>query len=388
LIPYGKHEITEGDIDEVVKVLRSKRLTQGPKVPEFESRLSSIVGSRFACVFNSATSALHVACLALDLGPGDFLCTTPNSFVASANCALYCGASVDFVDIDPGTFNICPRQLADKLEVAEKNGALPKVLVVVHFAGQSCDMEKIAALASRYSIRVIEDASHALGAEYKGKLVGSCIFSDITVFSFHPVKIIATGEGGAVLTNSPVLYAKVKQFGSHGITSESEYMDARPADEIWNYQQIRLGYNYRMTDIAAALGLSQLTRLHEFIAKRRALAEVYDDAFDYMPEVEPQVSEPGSISSYHLYVIRVGEASRLAQKKVYQKLLDAGIGVNLHYIPIYLQPYFQRLGFKRGLCPEAEKFYHSALSLPIYTELGAKDQNYVIKTMKRVLYEV
>ena len=389
MIPYGKHEISNQDVNAVADVLRSNRLTQGPKVPEFELAMRKTVGSEFSCAFNSATSALHAACFAMELGPGDTLWTSPNTFVASANCALHCGANVDFVDVDPTDFNMCPSALEHKLHNASVNGPLPKILIVVHFAGKSCDMKKIAALSEKYGFKIIEDASHALGGSFDGTLVGNCRYSEVTIFSFHPVKIIASGEGGMAHTNSEELYQRMKRFGSHGITSTLHQMYEMPSDEIWNYQQLDLGFNYRLTDISAALGLSQLSRLDEFIAKRRQIAERYDEMFESSEIIQPQKQHQATLSSYHLYTVRLFQRDfRNTQKGVYERMLEKGIGVNLHYIPVYLQPFYRKLGFRRGLCPESERIYRSILSIPIYTSLTQGEQEYVIKTLKESVNEL
>ena len=353
MIPYGRQSIIQDDIDAVVEVLRSDFLTQGRVVPEFESNLANYCGARHAVAANSATSALHLACLALGLGPGDSLWTSPITFVASANCALYCGAVVDFVDIDPRTYNMCTETLAIKLAQAEKAGNLPKIVVPVHLCGQSCDMEAIYRLSQRYGFSIIEDASHAVGGRYKDKQVGSCEFSDIAVFSFHPVKIITSGEGGMALTNNLALCQRMELLRTHGITNQLTQILPRPADELWNYQQVDLGFNYRMTDIQAALGLSQLRRIDEFVSKRNTIARDYDLALAELPLVTPGQSD-ASYSSYHLYVIRIKkDLTSRNQRQVYQEMLTSGISVNLHYIPVYRQPFYENMGFKAGHCPQA-----------------------------------
>lgn len=381
MIPYGKQNISEEDIDAVVKVLRSDYLTQGPVVPIFERCVADFCGANYAIATNSATAALHVACLALGVGPGDSVWTSPNTFVASANCALYCGASVDFVDIDPQTYNMSTERLAEKLAIAKVKGTLPKVVIPVHLCGQSCDMSAIHTLSQEYNFKIIEDASHAIGGKYKKHAVGSCRFSDITVFSFHPVKIITTGEGGMALTNDAVLADSMQRFRSHGITSNREQMQSRPVNEIWNYQQICLGYNYRITDIQAALGLSQMSRLNEFVTKRHEIAARYDVAFNGLPVITPW-QHPDCRSSYHLYPIRVRQSRRdKSQRHVYEELLSAGINVNLHYIPVYRQPYYEQLGFEVGYCPQAESYYSEAISLPIYFSLSNEEQDQVINSI-------
>ncbi len=385
MIPYGRQDISEIDIDAVVEVLRSDWLTQGPMVPRFEQAVADYSGAVHAVAVNSATSALHIACLALDVGADDWVWSSPNTFVASTNAALYCGAQVDFVDIDPRTYNLNVERLTEKLKQAKKDNKLPKVVIPVHFAGQSCDMAGIHFLAKEYGFRIIEDASHAIGGKYKGETVGSCCFSDITVFSFHPVKIITTGEGGMALTNDVNLAERLARYRSHGITNDRKHMQPRPADEIWNYQQIDLGFNYRMTDIQAALGLSQLKRLDEFIEKRHRIAQCYDEAFKNLPMTSPW-QHPDSFSSYHLYPIRIKEAeSGISQRLVYDALQLADINVNLHYIPVYLQPYYEALGFKAGYCPDAEQYFQETLSISIYPMLSDSEQAKVIRIFNEVL---
>ncbi len=385
MIPYGRQDITQADIDAVVEVLRSDFLTQGPVVPEFEKIVAAYCGAQHAVAANSATSALHIACLALDLGPGDWLWTSPNTFVASANCGLYCGAQVDFVDIDQGTYNLSVERLAEKLADAEKAGKLPKIVVPVHFCGQPCDMAGIHLLSQRYGFKIIEDASHAIGGKYQSEPVGNCCYSDITVFSFHPVKIITTGEGGMALTNDPVAADRMRRYRSHGITSEPAKMQPRPTDEIWNYQQISIGFNYRMTDLQAALGLSQMARLDEFVEKRHQIARRYDTALGGLPVQVPQCL-PDSHSSYHLYPIRVRRADiEQSQRQVYDALRVAGIQANLHYIPVYRQPYYEAMGFSAGYCPQAECYHKEAISLPIYPGLTAAEQDRVIKAIETAI---
>lgn len=384
MIPYGKQDVTQADIDCVVEVLKSDFLTQGPVVPQFEEAVRLHVGANYAVAVNSATSALHVACLALGLGPGDWLWTSPITFVASANCGLYCGAKVDFVDIDPRTYNLSPLALEEKLLVAQKEGRLPKVLVAVHLCGQSCDMESIYALCQKYNVKIIEDASHAIGGKYKGQFIGNCRYSDITVFSFHPVKIITTGEGGMAVTNYTELANRLRRLRTHGITMDKAMMQPHPANEIWNYQQIELGFNYRMTDIQAALGLSQMQRLDEFVSVRHKIAERYDAELKSLPMITPHQS-PVTYSSYHLYPIRIRESScGKRQRQVYDSMRKKGVAVNLHYIPVHRQPYYEAMGFKKGDFPIAEEYYASALSLPIYSNLSKSDQLYVIQTLKGI----
>ena len=385
MIPYGLQDINQADIDAVDEVLRSSYLTQGPVVPLFEKAVATYCGSQNAVAVNSATSALHIACLALGLGPGDFLWTSPNTFVASSNCALYCGAQVDFVDIDPHTYNISVERLTEKLAKAERDNKLPKIVVPVHLCGQSCDMVAINALSKRYGFKIIEDASHAIGGKYENEAIGSCRYSDITVFSFHPVKIITTGEGGMALTNSPLLADHMQRYRSHGIISDASKMKPRQADEIWNYQQISLGFNYRMTEIQAALGLSQMSRLNEFIEKRQLIAQRYNDELANLPLQTPWQS-PSSYSSYHLYPIRVRQqGAKNTQRQVYDALHVAGINVNLHYIPVYRQPYYEAMGFKAGYCPEAESYHKEVISIPIYPAMSHEQQSKVIFELERAL---
>ena len=378
MIPYGRQDITETDIEAVVAVLRSEFLTQGPTVPRFEQAVAHKVGAQYAVAVNSATSALHIACLALDLGPGDRLWTSPNTFVASANCALYCGAAVDFVDIDPRTYNLSVEALAAKLEDAERTGTLPKVVVPVHYAGQSCEMQDISTLAQRYGFRVIEDASHAIGGKYRNEPIGNGRYSDITVFSFHPVKIITTGEGGMALTNDPELANRLQRHRSHGISSDAPAMHPRSAKEIWNYQQLDLGFNYRMTDIHAALGVSQIARLDDFVARRHRIARRYDEQLASLPIRTPW-QHPDTDSSYHLYPIRLNlPYLRQGQRQIYNALHAAGILVNLHYIPVHRQPYYEAMGFTEGYCPQAEQFHREVITIPIYAGLTDDQQEQVI----------
>jgi UDP-4-amino-4,6-dideoxy-N-acetyl-beta-L-altrosamine transaminase len=384
-IPYGRQSVSEQDIQAVVDVLRSDFLTQGPVVPAFEAKVANYCHVKHGVAVNSATSALHIACLALDLGHGDWLWTSPNTFVASANCALYCGAQVDFVDIDPQTYNLCPLELERKLRVAEKEGKLPKIVVPVHFAGQSCDMAAIHALSLKYGFKIIEDASHAIGASYMQAPVGNCRFSDITVFSFHPVKIITSAEGGMAVTNDARLATRMKKLRSHGVTSDIFELEERPQTEIWNYQQKELGFNYRMTELQAALGLSQMGRLDAFVARRRLLAKRYDEKLSEMELVTPlQITE--GLSSYHLYpIVLKSFKNNLDQKYVYKTLLEHGVGVNIHYIPVYLQPYYQRMGFKSGHCTNAENYFTRCLSIPLYAGITIKQQNKVCKELQAAI---
>jgi UDP-4-amino-4,6-dideoxy-N-acetyl-beta-L-altrosamine transaminase len=384
MIPYGRQEIAQSDIQAVVEVLGSDFLTQGPAVPRFESAVSAYCGARHALAMNSATSALHVACMALELGPGDILWTSPITFVASANCGLYCGAKVDFVDIDPATYNLSVTALHEKLEVAAKNNALPKVLVAVHLCGQSCDMERIHALASRYGVRIIEDASHAIGGHYKGLPVGDCRYSDIAVFSFHPVKIITTAEGGMALTNSDELHQKMALFRSHGITRDPGRMTA-DSHGAWYYQQIELGFNYRMTDIQAALGCSQIDRLDSFVNRRNEIADAYNQMLSNLPLVRPW-QHPDTRSSYHLYVVCVDpHQTRIGRRTVFDHMRDRDIGVNVHYIPVHTQPYYQALGFEPHDFPRAMQYYEQAISLPMFPGLSLEQQTYTVECLAEVL---
>lgn len=383
MIPYGRQDINESDIQSVVDVLRSDFLTQGPAVPAFEKAVAEYCGAQFSVAVSSATSALHIACLALDVGKGDIVWTSPVTFVASANCALYCGAEIDFVDIDPRTYNLSVAQLEEKLEQAKHSGRLPKVVIPVHLCGQSCDMARIHSLSQRYGFKVIEDASHAIGGKYQGQPVGGCRYSDITIFSFHPVKIITTGEGGMALTNDVRLAKRMQLLRSHGITRDTCEMTHEP-DGPWYYQQIELGFNYRMTDLQAALGLSQMQRLDEFVAIRHTVAKRYDELFKDLPMVTPwQHSE--NYSAFHLYVIRL-KLDQLGKthREFFEALRSAGVGVNLHYIPVYLQPYYQRLGFKEGHCPEAERYYAEAISLPMYPGLMQGGQQRVADALAAI----
>lgn len=384
MIPYGKQDIQQADIDAVVAVLQSDFLTQGPQVPAFELAVANKVGAKHAIAVNSATSALHIACLALGLGKDDYLWTSPITFVASANCALYCGAQVDFVDIDPKTYNLCPLKLEEKLIQAKAQGKLPKIVVPVHLTGQSCDMAAIHRLSQQYGFKIIEDASHAIGGKYQGHYIGDCRYSDITIFSFHPVKIITTAEGGLALTNDAKLAQRMDLLRSHGITRQPDLMTHAP-DGAWYYQQIDLGFNYRMTELQAALGLSQLNRLDDYVAKRHAIAENYHQALAELPMVLPyQASD--SYSAYHLYVIRLRlDQVNKTHKDVFDALREAGIGVNLHYIPVHTQPYYQQMGFKKGAYPQAEQYYQEAISLPLFAQLTAEQQTTVVDVLKRVL---
>jgi UDP-4-amino-4,6-dideoxy-N-acetyl-beta-L-altrosamine transaminase len=381
MIPYGKQDITQDDIDSVVSVLKSDFLTQGPCVPRFEKEVSKYCRSKYAIAVNSATSALHLACLSLGLGSGDWLWTSPITFVASANCGLYCGAKVDFIDIDPTTYNLCPKALKRNLIQAKKLGKLPKVVIAVHLCGQSCDMKAIHALSKEYDFKIIEDASHAIGGRYLNESIGNCKYSDITIFSFHPVKIITTGEGGIALTNHSKLAEHMSLLRSHGITRDPFQM-THEADGEWYYQQIDLGFNYRMTDMQAALGVSQLERLDEYVSRRHELATRYNELLKSLPLVAPYQCND-SYSAFHLYIICLENKNK--HKQVFEHLRKNGIGVNLHYIPIYHHPYYEAMGFKTSYCVEAEKYYNTAISLPMYTTLSEVEQDKVVAVLHEAL---
>lgn len=383
-IPYGRQEILQKDVDAVIDVLRSDFLTQGPVVPVFEEKIAAYCGARHASAMNSATSALHVACMALGLGKGDWLWTTPITFVASSNCALYCGANVDFVDIDPRTYNLCPKALARKLAAAKIEGRLPKIVVPVHLSGQPCDMQAIHALAREYGFRIIEDASHAVGGRYRDEPIGNCRYSDVTIFSFHPVKIITTAEGGVALTNDDPIAERMNLLRSHGITRDPDLMTQAP-DGPWYYQQIDLGYNYRLTELQAALGVSQMDRLDEYVARRHVLARRYDQLLSGLPLTLPW-QHPDGYSGLHLYVIRL-QLDRIAKThlEVFGALREQGIGVNLHYIPVYRQPYYARLGFAAADFPASEAYYREAISIPMYSGLDEVQQDRVVAALQRAL---
>ncbi len=384
MIPYGRQSIDASDIAAVVAVLESDWLTQGPAISRFEDAVREWCGAAHASAVSNATTALHLACRALGLGPGGLLWTSPNTFVASANCARYCGADVDFVDIDPATFTMSVAALAAKLEAAERAGRLPQIVVPVHFAGQPCDMASIAKLARRYGFAVIEDAAHAIGAEHEGRRVGSCTHSDITVFSFHPVKIVTTGEGGMLLTNRADLHQRIVLLRSHGITRDPAQMQG-PAEGAWYYEQIELGYNYRMTDLQAALGASQMARLPAFLARRRGLAQRYRDAFTGWP-IATQAQPAYALSAWHLFPVLIDPARCGRDRRtVFDTLRAAGIGVNVHYIPVHTQPDFQGIGFRRGDFPQAESYYHQTLSLPLHAELSDAQQDQVIDALAAAL---
>ena len=384
MIPYGKQDINQQDIDAVIKVLQSDFLTQGPKVPLFEEAIKSVCHAQYAVAVNSATSALHIACLALGVGQEDIVWTTPITFVASANCALYCGASVDFVDIDPDTYNLCPIQLEQKLIKAKKDNCLPKVVIPVHLAGQSCDMQRIHQLSLEYGFSIIEDAAHAIGGKYQDKAIGNCQYSDISIFSFHPVKIITTAEGGIATTNNQALADTMARLRSHGITRDEKLM-TEPSHGAWYYQQLELGFNYRMTELQAALGISQLTRLDEFVAKRQQLAASYNQQLKDLPIILPkQLLQTDS--SWHLYIIqlRLDKITKTHQQ-VFNELRAAGIGVNLHYIPVHTQPYYRELGFKPDQFPVAENYYQQAISLPLFHHMSEQQFKTVVNTLTDIL---
>jgi UDP-4-amino-4,6-dideoxy-N-acetyl-beta-L-altrosamine transaminase len=386
MIPYGRQDIDDADIEAVSAVLRSDYLTQGPCVPKFEAIVSSYVGAKYAVAVNSATSALHIACLALDLGPDDWLWTSPITFVASANAALYCGAKVDFVDIDPATYNMCLAELEKKLETAKRSGRLPKIVVPVHMCGQPCDMAGIAQLSKRYGFRVIEDASHAIGGKYRNEFVGNCMHSDITIFSYHPVKIVTTAEGGMALTNSAALASRMQLLRSHGITRDLD-ADSTQYDGPWQYEQIDLGFNYRMTDMQAALGISQMSRIDSYVRDRHTIARRYDVLLESLSVLTPAQC-PDSYSAYHLYVIRVPCEGRSSYRRdIFERMRAADIGVNVHYIPVHTQPYYRKMGFAPGDFPNAEHYYSEAISLPMYPKLTAAQQDYVVTTLAAALLE-
>lgn len=378
MIPYGRQEILQNDIDEVVEVLRSDFLTQGPQIPKFENVVSNYCGARHAIAVNSATSALHLACMAMNLGKGDYLWTSSITFVASANCALYCGAKVDFVDIDPRTFNMCPKALEKKLIEAEKLSKLPKIIIPVHLCGQPCDMKAIFELSKKYGFKIIEDASHAIGASYLNSKIGSCEYSDVTVFSFHPVKIITTGEGGMAVTNDSELSERIRLLSSHGITRNPKKMTHKPHGD-WYYQQIDLGFNYRITDIQAALGYSQIKRLDHYVKIRHSLANRYNNLLKNFPLTIPY-QDKNAYSSFHLYVVRVDDTNK--HKKVFDYMRKNSIGVNIHYIPVHTQPYFRSQNKKFKNLSNTEDYYKNAMSLPIYPSMTTEQQDTVVSVLK------
>ncbi|MEH2158826.1 UDP-4-amino-4,6-dideoxy-N-acetyl-beta-L-altrosamine transaminase [Nostoc sp.] len=383
-IPYGRQDINQEDIDAIIEVLRSDWITQGPAIDRFEQAVANYCGVKYAVAVSSATAALHIACLAANLEQGDILWTSPNTFVASANCGLYCGAKVDFVDINPNTYNLSVDELESKLAEADKQGCLPKVLIPVHFAGQSCEMEQIAALSQRYGFKIIEDASHAIGGSYQGKFIGSCEFSNMVVFSFHPIKIITTGEGGMVLTNYEELYQRLIRLRSHGITRNPDLMQGE-SHGSWYYQQLELGFNYRMTDIQAALGASQLQRLDKFVERRQLIAQRYNQLLQDLPLILPW-QHPNSESSWHLYVIRLKlDKINKTHRQIFEELRSAGIGVNLHYIPVHTQPFYQKLGFQLGDFPQVEQYYEEAITIPLYYGLNEESQDKVVISLRESL---
>ena len=384
MIPYSRQDINQQDINAVVEVLKSDFLTQGPQVPAFEHAIIGACDAKYAVAVNSATSALHIACLALGLGNDDWLWTTPNTFVASANCALYCGANVDFVDIDPRTYNLCAKQLEKKLIAAEKVGKLPKIVIPVHFSGQSCDMQAIHELAKKYGFKIIEDAAHAIGGKYQDAPIGNSRYSDITIFSFHPVKIVTSAEGGAAVTDRADLAEKMLLLRSHGITRDEDLM-THTMDGPWYYQQIALGFNYRMTELQAALGLSQMQRLEKFVINRNELASRYDNLLHDLPITLPW-QHSDSYSARHLYVIRLQlEQINKTHLDVFNSMRAAGILVNLHYIPVHMQPYYQKMGFESGQFPEAEDYYKEAISIPLFSAMTEGQQDTVCSTLKTIL---
>lgn len=385
MIRYGQQDITQEDIDAVIGVLRSTNLTQGPTIPAFESAVKAVTTATHAIAVNSATSALHIACLALEVGSGDSVWTSPNTFVASANCALYCGAQIDFVDTDARSYNMCPHALSTKLCEAKANGKLPKVVIPVHLTGQPCDMAAIYELSQEYGFKIIEDASHAIGGRYKGEPIGNCRYSDITVFSFHPVKIVTSGEGGMAMTNNDELATRLALYRSHGITRDPNLM-TQEMDGPWYYQQVALGFNYRMTDMQAALGVSQMTRLEEYVARRHEIAKRYDTMLEHLPMVLPWQHQD-SYSAYHLYVVRLhlDRIKPITHRDVFDSLRADDIMVNLHYIPVHTQPYYRNMGFDWGDYPEAEQYYREAISIPMHPSLTDDEQQFVVQALERAL---
>ena len=384
MIPYGRQEVTDEDVAEVVRVLRSDFLTQGPEVPRFEQAVAGYCGAKFAVAVNSGTSALHVACMALDLGPGDILWTSPITFVASANCGAYCGAEVDFVDIAPGTRNISPAALQEKLRVAAKESRLPKVLVVVHFAGRSAEMREIASLCREYGVRIVEDAAHALGGKYEDMPVGACAYSDIATFSLHPVKIITSAEGGLALTNDEELAERMRMLRTHGIARDPALLSRDEGP--WYYEQLALGCNYRMPDVLAALGRSQLRRLDDYVRRRAALARRYDELLRDLPLKLPPADDEAHASAWHLYAVEVEEqAAGKTRREVFEAMRAAGIGVQVHYIPVHLQPFYRERGFSAGMFPAAEAYYERALSIPLFPTLSEAEQDRVVATLREIL---
>ncbi len=383
-IPYGKQSLNEEDIEAVIEVLKSDLITQGPRVEKFERTVADYCGAKYAVAVSNGTAALHLACLAAGLAKGNTLWTSPNTFVASANCALYCGASPDFVDISPITYNMDENLLGKKLLKAEKNDKIPHIVIPVHFSGQSCDMEKIYYLSRKYNFVVIEDACHAIGGSYKNSKIGSCRFSDMAVFSFHPVKIITSGEGGMILTNRKDYYDKLVLYRTHGIIKDSQFMES-PTEGVWYYQQVALGMNYRITDIQAALGLSQLKRIDDFVSRRQEIAARYDNLLEGLPLKIP-VRQSYSHSAFHLYVVQLElENIKLSRRMLFERIRNDGISLNVHYIPVHLQPYYRRLGFKESDFPHAEQYYKQAATLPIYFDMTDNDQVRVVESLKGAL---
>jgi UDP-4-amino-4,6-dideoxy-N-acetyl-beta-L-altrosamine transaminase len=381
-IPYGRQDISQEDIDSVIEVLKSDFLTQGPKVPAFEELIKKYVGARHAAAVNSATSALHCACLALGVGEGDWVWTSPITFVASANCALFCGAKVDFVDIDPNTLNMSPIILKEKLIKAKIENKLPKVIIPVHMAGQSCEMKQLHAIAKEFNVKIIEDASHAIGAEYDGEKVGNCKYSDITIFSFHPVKIVTTAEGGVATTNDQELAIRLDLFRSHGVTRNKNLMQ-QDSHGPWYYEQIELGYNYRMTEMQAALGISQFSRLDTFIDKRNELAQNYDQKFEKLP-LKLFKPRSGINSSYHLYIVQIEDSSR--KEEIFIKLREKNIGVNLHYMPVNMQTYYKNLAYASIFkTPSAFAYYEGALSIPLFPGITQDEITYIVNCLEEIL---
>jgi len=379
VIPYGRQNISEADVQAVVDVLRSDFLTQGPAVPQFEDVVTDYCGARFAVAVSNATAGLHIACLAAGLGPGDWLWTSPNTFVASSNCALYCGASVDFVDIDPVSYLMSVESLERKLKATPAD-KLPKIVVPVHFAGQSCDMVAISKLSRTYGFKIIEDAAHSIGGSYMDSRIGSCRHSDMTVFSFHPVKVITTGEGGMVMTDNEEFYQKLVSLRSHGITRDIDFLSQKDVGPFY-YEQLELGFNYRMTDIQAALGTSQMTRLDEFVARRHELVSRYDELLSDLP-IKLPFQQPDSYSAHHLYVVRLDlERCGKSRRQVFDAMRETGVLVNVHYIPVHTQPFYRRLGFYWGQFPEAEQYYREALTLPLYFDLQDEEQDLVVNAL-------
>ena len=380
-ISYGRQDITKDDIEAVTNVLKSDFLTQGPCVPKFEKRVSEYCDTKYALALNSSTSALHISCLSLGLKSGDWLWTSPITFVASANCGVYCGAKVDFVDIDPHTYNLCPKALKKKLIYAKKEGKLPKILIPVHFGGQPCDMEAIYALSKEFNFKIIEDASHAIGGKYQNQPVGNCKYSDVTVFSFHPVKIITTGEGGMALTNNHKIAERIGLLRTHGITKNPGQMINEPHGD-WYYEQVDLGFNYRMTDIQAALGVSQLTRLDNYVSRRHDLAKRYGKLLKNLPLTTPYQNND-NYSAFHLYVIRLIDSNK--HKLVFDYLRKANIGVNIHYIPVHMQPYYSQMNNNYNDLKQSELYYKDAISIPLFPTMREIDQDYIVDSIRKAL---